>query len=222
MVSCITVTKNRVDFLKKSISHYINQTYNDKELIIGYYLSDLDTKDYLENLPFNFTNENNINFYPLTDQTTGSARNHIIQKASGEYLCIWDDDDYYHPNRIQEQLTYLKSSNRLATALVSILVYSTKREEVRLGFERITGWEGSLLLHKSIFTNYEDLTTGEDTPLLIHLDNQKQLALQFNPDLYIYILHDSNTSSVRHLENIFDYSFKLSPKKNREVISLIK
>ena len=105
---------------------------------------------------------------------------------------------------------------------MSILVYSTKREETRLGFERITGWEGSLLLHKSAFSGYEDLTTGEDTPLLTRLDNEKQLALQFNPDLYVYILHDKNTSSVRHLENIFDYSFKLSPKKNREITEIIK
>lgn len=221
MISCITVTKNRVNFLSKCINYFINQDYTNKELLIGFFKTDLTTIQYIENLPISFSASNNIKFIELEDLSTGSARNFVIKKALGKYICIWDDDDYYAPNRLTSQLDFLKNSKVLAVSLSSVLIYSTRYDEIRLGFERITGWEGSLFMDKSIFTGYEDLTVGEDTPLLNYLYDNKFLKIQFNPDIYVYILHNSNTSPQRHLENIFDYSFPLNPKKCRTVKALI-
>ena len=66
-VSCITVTKNRVPLLKKCIEFFLTQTHQDKELIIVYYNTDLETKlNYFLNDAFkvqrlrNHPNSNNI------------------------------------------------------------------------------------------------------------------------------------------------------------------
>jgi glycosyltransferase involved in cell wall biosynthesis len=218
MVSCITVTKNRLIFLKKCINYYLKQDFSKKELVIGFYENDLETKEYLLSLDSTYKNENKISFVSLPENTTtGTARNIVIENCKGDFYCIWDDDDYYHENRISTQYNFLIQNNYLATALSSILIYSKRKDEVRLGYERTTGWEGSLMVHKSIFKNYDDLCIAEDTPLLVHLDNEKKLKLMFNPDLYVYYLHDSNTSSIRHLEDIFSYSYQLNPNKNKQI-----
>jgi glycosyltransferase involved in cell wall biosynthesis len=34
-------------------------------------------------------------------RTLGSLRNLDIEMAQGEYVCQWDDDDWYHAGRIE-------------------------------------------------------------------------------------------------------------------------
>jgi hypothetical protein len=63
---------------------------------------------------------------------------------------------------------------------------------------------------------YKNLRTGEDTPVVKHLLENNSYKTQFNPELYVYIFHDSNISGTRHKQNIFDESYKLDIKKIRE------
>jgi len=36
--------------------------------------------------------------------TLGELRNYSISKASGTYICVWDDDDWHNPHRLKSQL----------------------------------------------------------------------------------------------------------------------
>tara|TARA_R110000737_G_scaffold328151_1_gene342711 strand:- start:3609 stop:4295 length:687 start_codon:yes stop_codon:yes gene_type:complete len=219
-VSCITVTKNRVPLLKKCIEFFLNQTHQDKELIIVYYNTDLETKEYLERNS-QYLLDNNIFFHMFIEDTglfLGAIRNYAIMKATGDWLCVWDDDDYYSENRIQEQLTFCLDNDVKASTLQSILIYSDKKQEVRLSFERTEGWEGSLFIKRDIMPRYKNLKTGEDTPVLLKLMEDRVLETLFSPDLYIYIFHDNNTSSTRHKESLLDNSYELSIRKTRETI----
>jgi len=216
-VSCITVTRNRVDHLKKCILYFKNQTHEYKELIIVYYNNDESTKKFLKENQEDL-NSNSIYFHMFIDDDglyLGSVRNYAVSKATGEWLCIWDDDDWFSPNRIESQLSFCIENDLEASDLRCILIYSNKHQLLKLSFERVEGWEGSLFVKKSIMPKYKNIKTGEDTPVVMSLLFNNKFRTQFNPELYIYIFHDANISSSRHKQEIFDCSYELDSKKQR-------
>ena len=218
-ISCITVTKNRVPFLEKSISYFINQTYENKEMVIVYYNTDKITERYLKDNQ-DYLNGNNIFFYKIIEDEgifLGAIRNFGISKATGDWIVIWDDDDYYTNNRLESQYNYCIDNNLDSSTLKCILVYSERYQETKCSFERAEGWEGSLICKKDIMPKYKNIKKGEDTPVLMYLVFNNNFGAQFNPDLYVYLFHDTNTSGSRHKEELWDNSFPLNARKNREV-----
>tara|TARA_Y100000389_G_scaffold62710_1_gene58809 strand:+ start:4345 stop:5034 length:690 start_codon:yes stop_codon:yes gene_type:complete len=218
-VSCITVTRNRVPHLKKCIKYFNEQTHKDKELIIVYYSSDKETESYLKENRNSFI-DNNIYFYKFVEQEglyLGAIRNFAISKSQGDWICIWDDDDYYDEKRIKNQLKFCLKEKIDACTLRSILIYSNKYQELKLTFERQEmGWEGSLLCKKNSMPKYVNKSKGEDTPVLERLYNEHKLLSYFDPELYVYIFHDQNVSGNVHKERIFDSSMSLDANKIRE------
>jgi len=216
-VSCVTVTRNRVDLLKKCIEYFNYQTHEEKELIIVYYNTDIETKKFLDNNKDSL-NEQNIFFHMFVEDIglyLGAIRNYAIQKASGDWICIWDDDDWYSNDRIEKQLNFCLVNNLIATSLRSILIYSNKYQDLKLSFERSEGWEGSLFVKKEHIPRYRNLAKGEDTPVLLDLVYNHEYMTQFEPDLYVYIFHDQNISGNRHKQTILDNSYELDIKKQR-------
>lgn len=217
-VSCITVTKNRTTHLEKCINYFINQTHSDKELIIVYYNTDLVTYKYLKAQQERLDN-NNIKIHKFIEDEglyLGATRNYAITKATGDWLCIWDDDDFYSNDRIEQQLKFCVDNDLIGCTLRSILIFSNKHQKFKCSFEREGGWEGSLLIRKEEMPKYKNLKSGEDTPVIDKLLGNR-FKTMFNPDLYVYMFHDDNISGCRHKENILDNSFDLNIKKTREL-----
>ena len=218
-VSCITVTRDRLEYLKKSIEHFAKQTHENKEHIIVYYNTDKETEEFLlENKKY--LNDNNVFFYKFVEdegQFLGAVRNFSISKATGDWVIIWDDDDWYDEKRIEKQLEFCLEQERDACTLKSLIIFSNKFQEMKVSFERVNGWEGSLLCRKEHMPRYKNAKSGEDTPVLTKLSEKYKLCTLFDPELYVYIFHDENTSSGRHKQDIFDNSYKLDIKKTREL-----
>ena len=101
------------------------------------------------------------------------------------------------------------------------MIFSEKRGEARVSFNRPVGWEGSLLVRTDIMPKYSNLPSGEDTPVLHHLLGSNEMDTFFDPELYVYYLHDSNISGTRHKERLFENSLELSIEKNREIKKLL-
>ena len=223
-VSVITVTKNRCNFLKTSIKYYLEQTHTNKEMLILYYSDDLETSDYLKSLNEVFTSSNNIRVFKhivTTGTYLGSLRNYLVEKATGKYIIIWDDDDYHHPDRIKLQLEKCVDSGLPACTLRSLLVFSESRQEVRLSFERIEGWEGTLICKRSDMPMYRNIDRYEDTPVIDSLYLTEKLITLHNPDLYVYYLHDNNISTSLHKEELYNNSLELNGSKNYKIKKLI-
>jgi len=218
-VSCITVTRNRVPHLKNCVKYFTEQTHKDKELIIVYYSNDKETESYLKKNEKVFE-KNNIYFYKFIEQEglyLGAIRNFAISKSQGDWICIWDDDDYYDEKRIKNQLKFCLKESIDACTLRAILIYSNKYQELKLTFERQEiGWEGSLLCKKNSMPKYVNKSKGEDTPVLERLYNEHKLLTYFEPDLYVYIFHDHNVSGSVHKERLFQNSLELGGNKVRE------
>lgn len=217
-VSCLTITNNRLKLLKKSIQHFLNQTYKNRELIIVYYNTDENTKKWLITNK-EYLNSNNIFFYMFVVDDglhLGAIRNYGIKKTKGDWICIWDDDDWFSPFRIEKQMIFCQENKLDACTLRSIMIYSDKYQELKLSYERSDGWEGSLLVKKLIIPKYHNAKKGEDTPVVMKLISDYKFLTLFDPELYVYIFHDKNISGSRHKQKILDASLELDIKKQRE------
>lgn len=86
-ISCLTATYGRISRLSDAVSCFIDQDYDNKELII------------LNNHPVPLSSQfSNVKIYnePIYP-TLGDCRNRLIELADGDFIRTWDDDDLYLP-----------------------------------------------------------------------------------------------------------------------------
>jgi glycosyltransferase involved in cell wall biosynthesis len=131
-------------------------------------------------------------------RTLGELRNFSIAESRGDYLCQWDDDDWYHPQRIAVQLATAERATSQACALRRWVTFDMTKGKAYLSNPRC--WEGSLLWHRDVTgAGYPAVARGEDTPFADRIRPE----LLDRPDLYIYVYHGGNTWTREHFENLF-------------------
>ena len=154
-VTCTCLTRNRRQWLPGSIRCYQAQTHPNRELLIvasGDDVSDLVPKD-----------DPTIRYVHLGGQgTIGVIRNVAAQLARGEVIAHWDDDDYYHPERLSEQVHVL-AGGAMATGYRSCYF----QDSVRGKCYRYQGPQsvGSSLCYRvALWKNnpFQNLQIGED------------------------------------------------------------
>lgn len=103
-VSCVIITHNRIDYLKRAVNSVINQSYKNIEIIVVDDASDDGTEKYgrdLKNIGVNYIRINK------EDSKGGNyARNIGIQYSTGDYVAFLDDDDYWLLDKIERQVKY--------------------------------------------------------------------------------------------------------------------
>ena len=100
LVSIIIPSRNRPELAKAAARSALDQTYRNIEVIVVDDGSEpplgLDIQDARLKL---VRNEKSVG--------GAAARNIGLSNASGDFLCLLDDDDYYYPNKVGVQLEYL-------------------------------------------------------------------------------------------------------------------
>ena len=92
IISIIIPCYNDADFIEQAVNSALNQTYNDKEIIVVDDGSDEKTKTVLKSI------ESKIDRLIVQDnQGQSSARNSGINAAQGEWIIVLDSDDYFEP-----------------------------------------------------------------------------------------------------------------------------
>lgn len=208
LISCICITYNRIVLLKRAIECFKSQDYPNKELIISYPENDQLTKYTIDELVTDKTLKIII-LERAKEVSLGTARNQAITIANGDYICIWDDDDWYHTNRLSYQLRCIQSSenNYKASILSRLLFYDSINQKAYLSFYYT--WEGTLMCKKTIFTDnqYSNKNIGEDSNIIDFLDATQSLYhISDVPFLYIYIFHNDNTWDHDHFNSFFERS----------------
>ena len=112
-VSVLMLTYSYTKHLFDAIECFLSQTYDNKELIL---LDSGSTTHYeyvserlrrmgkrAEGIRHVYVSNSDFN-------TVGDLRNFAIRLCSGEYVCIYDDDDLMSNNRIERQLKFLKEN----------------------------------------------------------------------------------------------------------------
>ena len=101
MVSVITPTRNRDRFLKNALTYFRSQDYTNIEWLI------LDDSPQAAECLGDLSDENI--FYQHMDRkiSVGEKRNLLVERARGEIIVQFDDDDYYAQNYVSSMVSAL-------------------------------------------------------------------------------------------------------------------
>lgn len=110
-VSILIPTRNRTEFFKKSLQSILNQTYKNIEIIISdNFPENNETEKYVKSL------ENNNIIYIKQEKLISMVDhwNFLTEQSTGDYICIYHDDDIYSENIIETSLEcFFKKDNVL-------------------------------------------------------------------------------------------------------------
>ncbi len=112
MITVITPTYKRHQYLKNAIDSVLAQTYTDLELIVvDDNPASSEERALTEKVMKGVTDPRVI--YIQNDKNLGGAgsRNRAIEIAKGEYIAFLDDDDIYLPDRLRVQYEAMKEKD---------------------------------------------------------------------------------------------------------------
>ncbi|WNH10250.1 glycosyltransferase family 2 protein [Thalassobellus suaedae] len=167
-VSVIIPTYKRSKRLSQAIDSVLKQTYKNIEIIVvddnGINRFQKDTKEVLKP----YIEKNQINYICHNTNLGGcKARNTGAFAAKGEYISFLDDDDFYEPSKIEEQINFIENNKKLDACICSMYridennVKIESRENIARGKtlkEAILDgnlFTSMLLIKKSVFIKLE-------------------------------------------------------------------
>jgi glycosyltransferase involved in cell wall biosynthesis len=214
MISCLTVTLNRLVLLKEAIHCYCEQTYPNRELIIvtdgtPRYRDAIDS--YLQWLG---RSDIRLVYITETGQTLGTLRNTSLDAARGDIVCQWDDDDLNHPQRLERQFEHMNAATADACCFTDQLQFffqgrSLYWSDWRTGdlpeIEQLI--PGTLMAHRDTRSRYPDTdglaAAGEDSVLLEQIAATGTVTpFQDAGFLNVYSYHGRNVFSEVHHRRI--------------------
>jgi glycosyltransferase involved in cell wall biosynthesis len=196
-VSCIMPTYNRRDFVSQSIRYFQKQDYPLRELIIV----DDGTQPVADLVP----KEQRIRYIRLPARVSiGEKRNVACEAAKGDLIILWDDDDWYGPQRISRQVTPLLEGRFDLTALGTSPFFNLTTGEFWMCEDRLLERifpkgviSATLAFWKVLWgthARFPHTSLGEDADFLkILLGRGARLGKIQNEDLFVYVRHQSNT-----------------------------
>jgi glycosyltransferase involved in cell wall biosynthesis len=112
LLSIIIPCYNDAEYIEQSVKSALDQTYNNKEIIVVDDGSNQKTKEVLNKL------ETKIDLL-ITQKNQGvsAARNRGIAEAKGEYILVLDSDDFFDPSFSEKAVKILDNKN--TTTLVT-------------------------------------------------------------------------------------------------------
>lgn len=190
LVSVITPTKNRPEFIKNILRNFIRQKYpQDKmELLIG---DDSETS-IKEMIPL----KENIRYFHLESMSIGKKRNFLIKEAKGEIVVFMDDDDYYPVDKVSYIVDNLWKSKYLVSGSSIMYVYYTAYDKIyKYGpYGKYHTTCGAMAFKKKYFSKYQFSDTAKKAEERYFLNMWKTPVLQLDPlKSILCIAHYENT-----------------------------
>jgi len=155
LVTCLCCTFNRPILLGESIKCFLDQDYDNKEMIILNDQEGVNLK--LENCPKNIRIIN----HPKRFNSLGEKRNYLKSLARGDYCCIWDDDDLSTPFRISESVYFTQQYPEYDIIKPKDAFVSVDNRKYKVATNR---FHAQAVIRKSYMdkTNYPLISIGED------------------------------------------------------------
>lgn len=186
-MTALCLTKNRRQWLPKAIQCFLSQTYEPRELLII-----ADGEDVRDLVPV----DERIRLIHLAEaRSIGEKRNFGCERAHGEIIAHWDEDDYSAPERLADQIKRLIESGKAVTGYHTLRFSDGERwwryEGVRnyaLGTSlvyRLDWWK----LHK-----FRAVHVGEDNAYVEEANRSRQLITADAGELMWASIHPGNTS----------------------------
>jgi glycosyltransferase involved in cell wall biosynthesis len=188
-------TANRRQFVPLAIRHFLAQDYANRELVI------LD--DGLESVADLASTDPLIRYLRLETRTPlGAKRNLACERACGDIIVHWDDDDWMADWRLGYQVRALLEKDADVCGLNKLYFYNPEQDQAWLYVypDRARFWvAGATLCYRKSFwreTPFPHVNIGEDTRFVWSCDANRMVALD-DPSFYVAMIHAGNTSGKR-------------------------
>jgi glycosyltransferase involved in cell wall biosynthesis len=137
--------------------------------------------------------------------TLGELRNQAFRYLeTDDYAISWDDDDWYSPDRMGLQLTFIRHSGKKAAALYSYINVDIKTGEafVRNCSHFQARCACGTMLYRVGTERYPAIQRREDSDFAMLFRRQGELAVcNLLPAVYIRLCHGENTSGTQKIMN---------------------
>lgn len=205
MISSLTVTREeRFPSLQRAVADFARQTWRERELVI---VHDGGTAFHaqLRELALAHPGTAIRVHRESATRTLGELRNVSVDAARGEIVCQWDDDDRYHPRRLELQFAAMRIENSDFCFLTDQLhLFAANRtmywDDWNLEAYPLNLVQGSLLGSKAAMGRYPPLARGEDTPMILDLlrRNRRITRLREHGYLCVYVFDGQNAWDYDH------------------------
>lgn len=184
LVSIIIPTYKRSDMLERAIESVLNQTYSSLEVIVvDDNNPDSKYRQETEKLMCKYKNNNKVIYIKHEKNMNGAAaRNTGIRQSCGEYIAFLDDDDYFLPSKIAEQVSFLAEKSEYNGAYCG---------RIQKGKEIISSLEGDLS---------ECILSLSFTPTTPSLLFRKSAVIDLNGFDESYVRHQDFEFLLRYFE----------------------
>lgn len=202
MISCIMVTQpSRLPLARFAIADFLRQTHVDRELVVlhdGDDACDAELRGLASDSRVRILREN-------PGAALGTLRNRAVVSAAGDFVCQWDDDDRYHPRRLELQWNALHDVRADFCFLVDQLHWFPDRcelfwddwngEAYPLNFV-----QGTLLGRRDRMPHYPDSARGEDTSVALDIVRHGHPIARLRDVgwCYVYVYHGANAWDAAH------------------------
>jgi hypothetical protein len=128
--------------------------------------------------------------------TIGQKRNFACERARGEVVAHWDDDDWSAPKRLEEQLLQLQNSKRAVVAY-STMLFTDGARWWRYHSDHPDAIGTSLCYRRDWWAahRFRARQIGEDGDFSREAQNAGQLSLVPCQDQIVASVHRGNTSA---------------------------
>jgi glycosyltransferase involved in cell wall biosynthesis len=193
------VTAGRSRLAERAVRCFCAQTWANRELIIV----DDGTEDYSGMLR-QYRAAATIDYHRIGNDPArrlGALRNLALERARGDYLAQWDDDEWYHPERLETQMQPIargSGASVLRQTLMHLDAPGYVERPYRTGLRR--GTPGTVVFGRTTL-RYRNAPRGEDSDFLAQLRRTGVGVAILGPEashLFIRCFHGSNTWDRRH------------------------
>lgn len=205
MISCLMITQpSRLALARLAIGDFAAQTHAPRELVIVHD-GDSDCQNALQQLaaPVQAAPVRVLQRDACT--TLGAARNLSVDAAQGEFICQWDDDDRYHPQRLALQWQAMHAEQADFSYLCDQLHWFPARGELYWDDWNREAYplnvvQGTLMGRRERMPRYAELARGEDTDVLLKILRAGARIARMRDAGWssIYVFHGANTFDHEH------------------------
>ena len=203
LVSCVMVTRGDMNLIRESYRAFKSQSWKNRELVI---VSE-NVTDELRSLARGDSDEVKLVEVHKGTTTLGDLRNLSVARSRGDFVCQWDDDDLYDPDRISICMKVLIESSSDAVFLSRCLLWWKSMGRVAISPVRV--WEPSIFARRAVLPIYPSIGKGEDSVVTDWIARYHPISIIDYPQLYCYRVTGNNTSSVDHFEMWFSHATRV-------------
>jgi glycosyltransferase involved in cell wall biosynthesis len=189
LVSCVTPTYNRRHFFPRAIRCFLSQDYPNLEWVI----LDDGTDPIKDILP----DDPRIKYHHIPSKRAhGPKMDYSFELAAGEYGIVFDDDDWYAPDRVRLQVEPLIANPSFqVSGLSNFYYYDTGKQVAYLYQSKQVPWIGAIALRRSSWASIRfdnDPKPGADNRLLMKIPKDARCDIKDLPRLLVAAIHPQN------------------------------